>query len=769
MVRRKRSSKSKTSKSVKDSVNAGLEYFNNQKYSEASKSFGKALKKQKNPDIEALMAESCFRNALSMYKTGKLNYIISELHRAIQNNPKPIYYYHLGLAYHRKGRTDKSIPFYLKALEEDEENDRFKFHLALAYLEQDNVQEANDILEKISDSDKYKVNNISEQMLALTLIKQGNYKEALETLKENNDRYANFFKGVAYIYLGKNREAKSSLRKSIAEGFDDSSAHYHLGVAYTVSDNKFSAVKSWETAIKNEPAITEIVKPELMNVYRELAAEYVLEKDALPKAVTIWRKMLKLEPKNIIARNNLVRFYFLEANEYIEDGDIKRATNCWKDIIELEPENSDALHNLALAYDRMSDIYTAISFWEKVIKVWEKELKIAQSEERTQIKKQLAVTYRHLGYSCLELDQINNAIKNFQKVTSYDAEDVSTITQLAELYAYTNRFRDAIREIKNALEIKPQDMELHDMLAMLYVENGKNKLAIDALLEAHKLEPDNKIIREKLSQYTSDYVGELMELGKELSAYRVLKNVIECMPDEAKLHVLLGGVYLDDGKSVEAEECFQNAIDIDANDGYTYAIIGKFYLRMSQKRIAKSFFKKAMDYANGDASVPIEISRCYCFINDSKQAQKYFDLAIEYEPTEETFVNIIMILTETGLAELADKYVQKGIKILSQSVSLLVLATIIAFQNQDNNKVEEYLELATKLAYESEDPRLIHMVQDIKFSINMALSNFGDMFVPDFDDEWLEDEDEWLEDDDEWLEDDDEWLEDDDEDERRWF
>lgn len=740
------SRKKRKSKSGEDLVRKGLKQFKDENYSEASKSFEKAARESSDPKSQELAAEACFRNALSLYETGRINYAISELHRAIQNNPdKPIYHYHLGLAYHRKGRRDKAILCYIKAIQREEDNDRFKYHLALACLDVGDVKSANEMLEEISDSEKYAVNLISDQMMALILIKQGNYKEALEVLQDSDDEYAHFLRGVAYIYLGKRRDAKSSLRTAIDGGFDNAIAHYHLGVAYAMSDNKFSATKSWETAIKADPDIINLVKSDLMNVYRELAAEYVLEKDALPKAVRIWKKMLKLEPENTIAKNNLVRFYFLEANDYVEKDDLSRAISNWNNIIELEPDNTDALHNIALAYDKTGRTFDAIEQWEELAKAWEKHLKITKSEQREQIKKQLAVAYRHLGNSYINVDQVGNAAKNLRNATRYDSEDVDTTVQLAGLYAYMEQTKRAVREIKKALKLKPQDTELYNMLGVIYAEDGKTKQAIDAWLDAYRINPENKIIRKNLSMYTNEVVADFMGSGRAYRAIELLEDVIECMSDEANLHVLLGGIYLDEGNIVEAEEIFQRSIDINPDDGYTYAAIGKFYLRASEDKRSKEFFKKAMDRADDNPVVPLEIGRSYCLTNVPRKAKKYFDLAIEFDPTEDVFLNIIMELVEANATKMASQYIKKGIEVLSQPVPIILIGAMVSAEIGDYRQVDEYMELATDLAYESDDPRLIDMVEDIGFTISLSsMMSSLDPFDDDFDDEdWLDDDDEW--------------------------
>jgi len=134
-------------------IQQGLNCFNRGEYPKALRYWQQAASSSPDARLPGMLAEAYFRHALSLYsgetdnlqgRAGQqITAIISELHQAIQRHPnRPIYLYHLGLAYHRKGNLDKAISWYRKALDAEPRNERFKCHLAIAQMQAGNFAES---------------------------------------------------------------------------------------------------------------------------------------------------------------------------------------------------------------------------------------------------------------------------------------------------------------------------------------------------------------------------------------------------------------------------------------------------------------------------------------------------------------------------------------------------------------------------------------------------------------------------------------------------
>lgn len=95
--------------------------------------------------------------------------------------------------------------------------------------------------------------------------------------------------------------------------------------------------------------------------YENLAKVY-LEMEDSPKAITIYKELLKLMPESF-------NYLFNLASAYKVSGDTDNAIETYKKAIEVVPNNPDTYFNLGLIYNNLSNPQEAIKYYQKAVEL----------------------------------------------------------------------------------------------------------------------------------------------------------------------------------------------------------------------------------------------------------------------------------------------------------------------------------------------------------------------------------------------------------------
>jgi protein O-mannosyl-transferase len=212
-------------------------------------------------------------------------------------------YNNIGAAYAEKGRVDKALLFYSKAVELDPEN-------AIAF-----------------DNRGVILKNQGRIDLAVQ-----DFKKAIGLAPEYADAYNNL--AAAYIDQGRIDEAIGSAQKALDLTPAFASARYNLGAAYFEKGETASALKNFNQAIE--------LNPQYAAPYRGRAMVYY-ENGRLDQAIDDFSQAIKLKPRFAEAYNG--RGACWQAK-----GMLDLAVRDYNIAIELKPDYAEPYYNRGLAY-----------------------------------------------------------------------------------------------------------------------------------------------------------------------------------------------------------------------------------------------------------------------------------------------------------------------------------------------------------------------------------------------------------------------------------
>jgi pilus assembly protein FimV len=295
-------------------------------------------------------------------------------------------------------------------------------------------------------------------------------------------------------------------QKHLAKGnFDKAIAEYQRLVKEDPSD-----VRTW---LKIGDLFTRKgARREACQTYLRVAQHYA-EQGFLPKAVAVYKQILKLDPSRLDVSIKLAEMYqqlemtteALAAYEHVAGslaraGQVDKALAVLKKMVELDPENITARIKLAEALSKAGKAPQAASEFEVGAELLEKQGRVddyIKVAERLLFHRPGDVkTARKLAAFYLERSDAKRALAKLQLCFKSDPRDVATLELLARAFhvlgqtpktisvyreaarivAEQGREDERARILKRILELDPQDQEARQALAA-HAERSSARLA----------------------------------------------------------------------------------------------------------------------------------------------------------------------------------------------------------------------------------------------------------------------------------------------------
>ena len=281
------------------------------------------IEPQKLEQIELFLAQEDYENAITF------------LERCIEENPDELnYYWYLGLAYLIQENEEQAQSVWLSILLQGNLEEVEQWTIELTDFLETKVEE--NISKRKLDNAKiiyeaillinpdYKntelLNNLIESLSYLaTNLSYGTHREEavgvyLEILSLNPDD-AMFWHSLAlnYYYLERYSQAQEAIQKAIELDNIFPANHQVLGLILEKQENDTLAIEAYQQAIKQDP--------KFLDAYLSLGNIY-LQKEQADKTIEIYKMALDLFPENIFIFQNLGLAYqslgdLVQANLYL--------------------------------------------------------------------------------------------------------------------------------------------------------------------------------------------------------------------------------------------------------------------------------------------------------------------------------------------------------------------------------------------------------------------------------------------------------------------
>ena len=210
------------------------------------------------------------------------------------------------------------------------------------------------------------------------------FEQALKVTSNNHTAYNNL--GVAYIKLGRYKEAAENCKEAIKIRPNYARAYDNLGVAYFMLNRYNEAIENCERAIK--------IRPNYAEAYNDAATVYG-RLGRYNDAIERYKQAVRIKPDYAEAQYNL-------GTTYGSLGRYNEAIEAYREAIKIRPNYAEAYNNLGTAYDQLGRHNEALEAYKQAVK----------------IKPDLVEAHYNLGMAYLVSDDRGSALEEYKILKS---------------------------------------------------------------------------------------------------------------------------------------------------------------------------------------------------------------------------------------------------------------------------------------------------------------------------------------------------------------
>jgi tetratricopeptide (TPR) repeat protein len=407
--------------------------------------------------------------------------------------------YVLGASYDQEKDTKNAIAAYRKSLDLEPDNLDVERALAKDLLEDNQLTAAEDAFQDIAAGDP----SDPEAYLRLSEIerRQGNYDEALATLKKAKDLVPDsleisFNEGLLDDALGRYDDAAQIFEK-LAAGSEHTSGQYSDQEKNNRSLFLDRLAIVYREQNKIDQAITTYQK------MAELGGDY--EEHAYESEVDAYRDMHEYDKATQVARDAAQKYpknralQLMFAEQLTDSGHPDEGIALAKAQLENKPTDLEV-------YARLTTMYTRLRRWKDASDALANVNKLSASKDdqlfalflegtlydRQQMYDQAEAAFRkalvidpnnsmtlnYLGYMLADHDEkLDEALSMVQKAVQLDPQNYAYLDSLGWAYFKLGNYALAEVDLSKAIERNSTDPTVHDHLGELYEKTGRLKLA----------------------------------------------------------------------------------------------------------------------------------------------------------------------------------------------------------------------------------------------------------------------------------------------------
>jgi tetratricopeptide (TPR) repeat protein len=289
-------------------------------------------------------------------------------------------------------------------------------------------------------------------------------------------------------------------------------------------------------------------------------------------------------------------------------------------------------------------------------------------------------TLGHLDEQQFELTgdgaRANQAIDSYKKALELNPNSPVIMERLAEIYAKSQRIRDAVVEAQATLKIEPDNVDAHKLLARIYVrtlgdvnagdvqrENlGK---AIEQFQAILKLEPDDL--------YSALWLARLYRFeNQHADAEKVLRGILQRDSDNGPALEQLSQILMDEGRSQEAIQLLSDAANDSASPD-VLDLLGDAYSQAHQYDKAEDAYRKAIAQDPDDPGHLHGLATALMAQDKYAEALEIFKKLTEIEPTTgDNFIRMAELYRRLGKFDQAEAAIVRAKQLSPGNLEVLV-------------------------------------------------------------------------------------------------
>jgi tetratricopeptide (TPR) repeat protein len=272
-------------------------------------------------------------------------------------------------------------------------------------------------------------------------------------------------------------------------------------------------------------------------------------------------------------------------------------------------------------------------------------------------------------------DLATQSIESYKKALELAPGSSVIMERLAEIYAKSQRIRDAVEQAQAALKADPNNVDAHRLLARIYVRTlgdlsagdvQKENLekAIEQFQAILKIQPDDA--------YSELWLARLYRFENQHSeAEKVLRNLLQHDPGNGPALEQLSQLLMDEGRSLEAVTILSDAAN-DSSSPEVYDLLGDAYSQAKEYAKAEAAYRKAVEEDPDDPGHLHGLAQALMAQDKYAEALEQFKRLAEVEPgTAENYLRMAQLYRRLGKFDQAESSLLRAKQLAPGSLEVL--------------------------------------------------------------------------------------------------
>ena len=218
-----------------------------------------------------------------------------------------------------------------------------------------------------------------------------------------------------------------------------------------------------------------------------------------------------------------------------------------------------------------------------------------------------------------------NAIKIIKQALDMNGDDAMLYTKLAGLYSDIGEYKDSLSAYKKAIKLRPNDAFIYISMGNILQTLGDYENAYNAFSEAQKIYPEykyNYLNLANVEYFRKNYKNAIEYYNTFLSAY----------PDHMEANENLANVYCLSNQPEKACDIYSNLYKQYPSAFTEFENYGMALFETKQYQAAAEMLEKALAEDNDNTAIIAKLALSYQNIDENEKALKNFEKVFDLNP-----------------------------------------------------------------------------------------------------------------------------------------
>ena len=330
------------------------------------------------------------------------------------------------------------------------------------------------------------------------------------------------------------------------------------------------------------------------------------------------------------SKSKTVEEYLQDGQNHLEDDDVSKAIASLEEVLKREPGQAEAHRLLGEALSRDER-------WPEAVAQFEAYVSLARDD---------AAAYFSLGQAYVQTGDVRKAAEAFAEGARVDPATLSSHNE--EIAAAADDILAAGREalesgdLSTATELLsivaplvPGQGDVYALLGEAHLKANDVSQALGAFATALELSPELSTEFaaeiESLAQKGMEMGQAALDAGDLTGAAQTLNAATKLLPDDPKLHFLLGNVYNQANQFAQAIAAYESVLNLEPESSSAHTNMGVVFYKMGDLETAQKEYIAALDIEPDDAETHYLLGAAYVQQEQLEQGQEEFETALELD------------------------------------------------------------------------------------------------------------------------------------------